>query len=413
MAPVEFDVTSLAAILPPGGMTLVSGCSAESAVLADSIEQAGEALGAMTFSGIFVAGLNHRTWLPNAASRMLTFFMTPELRASRAAVDFLPLCYSDILSLLRARRPAAALFMVSPPDQDGYCSFGTQVDFIADLWRDIPVRIAHINPLMPATPGHRGIPFSEITAWTSSEQPLLKSADDPHDAVSSAIGRHVAAYIPDGATLQTGLGKIPGAVLRTLVNHRNLRLHSGLVGDPILDLIAAGAMAPGASATVGVAIGSERLYSELSNPVFNFQPVTVSHDPRALGSYRKLVTINSAIEVDLFGQVYAELTPRGFMSGPGGASDFARGARLADGLRIVALPSDAARGRVSRIVPPGEGAGPVSLSRMDVDLIVTEHGSADLRELTYQDRAAALIAIAAPEHREALSSAWDGYRQRL
>ena len=301
--------------------------------------------------------------------------------------------------------------MVSPPDPDGWCSFGPTVDFLAERWPDIAVRIAHINPAVPRTPGHRGIPFNQLTAYMEAQQPLLTMADEAADPVALAIAGHIAELTPDAATLQVGLGKIPGAVLRRLTSHRNLRLHSGLVGDAILDLIAAGAMAAGAAATVGVAIGAPALYARLADPVFNFQPVSVTHDPLILGAQERLVTINSALEIDLFGQGYAELGPRGLMSGPGGATDFARGARIAKGLRIVALPAAAGGGRISRIVP--KGAGPVSLARTDIDVVVTEHGAADLRDKGYDARAQALIAIAAPEHREALDAAWFEQRRRL
>jgi acyl-CoA hydrolase len=225
------------------------------------------------------------------------------------------------------------------------------------------------------------------------------------DPVSEAIAAAIAPLIPDGATLQTGLGKIPDAVLRALSGHRNLRLHSGLIGDGALALVKSGAMAPGRSALAGVAIGSAELYAGLGHEHFQFQPVTVTHDPATLAGIDRLVTINSAMEVDLYGQVHAEASSRGFLSGPGGAGDYARGARAGSGgLRVIALPAQA--GGNSRIIPAGCGHGPVSLSRFDVDLVVTEHGVADLRDLGHEARARALIAIAAAEHRETLARGW-------
>ena len=409
MTPRRIATDDLAAVLPPGGLTLVSACSADSVLLADAVAAAGDAVGAMTFAGIFVGGINRRTWLPNAQARMLTFFLTPELRAAGERVAFLPLCYQDILAELRRRRPAAALFMCAPPDADGYCSFGTEVSFIAELWRDIPARIAHINPHMPRTAGDRGIPFAELTAFVEGDQPLAGMAATTDDPAATAIASHVAPLIGDGATVQTGLGKIPDAVLRALSGHRDLALHSGLVGDGVLDLLESGALV---SATVGTAIGSERLYRALDRPAIRFRPVSVTHGADVLAAIPNFVTINSAIEVDLFGQAFAELTPRGLMSGPGGASDYARGAR-GHGLRIVALPSTAGGGAIGRIVAPGAGAGPVSLGRMDIDVVVTEHGAADLRGLDHHARAARLIAIADPAHRCGLRSKWADYARRL
>ena len=394
----------LAAALPPGGLTLVSSSPAESDLLIDEVGAAGAALGDMAFSGVFVPGLNHATWRAGPDSRVITFFQTPELKREGARSRFLPLCYQDILRFLRQERPAAALFMCSPPDDHGNCSFGAEASFIAALWREIPVRIAHINPLMPRTPGDTGMPFAQLTAWFEGTQDL-RTMVSGQDTVSHAIAAQIAPLIPNGATLQTGLGKIPDAVLRALGQHEGLRLHSGLIGDGALALVQSGAMAEGPSALVGVAIGSAELYAGLAHPHFQFRPVTVTHDPATLAAIDRLVTINSAIAVDLYGQVHAEASARGFMSGPGGAGDYARGARTgADGLRIVALPATA--GAVSRIVPASAGHGPVSLSRFDVDLVVTENGIADLRNLDHEARARALIAIAAPAHREYLSRTW-------
>ena len=412
MVPRRIEPGELVDVLPPGGLTLVSACSAESMPLADAVEAAGDALGAMIFSGIFVGGVNRRIWLAGAETRVLTFFLTPELRAAGDRVEFLPLCYQDILAELRRRRPRAAMFMCSPPDNMGQCSFGTEVAFIAELWREIPTRIAHINPSMPRTPGDPGIPFAELTAYVEGDQVLPGMAAAAPDPVADAIARHMARYVNAGATLQTGLGKIPNAILSSLADRRDLKLHSGLIGDGVLALLESGALERPGAATVGVAIGSERLYEMLDHPAFQFRPVSVTHDVAILSAIDDLVTINSAVEVDLFGQVYAELTPRGLMSGPGGASDFARGAR-GHGVRIVALPAQAARNTVSRIVSPGTAAGPVSLGRMDVDVVITEHGSADLRYLGHVARAEALMGIAAPEHRGALAAQWADYARRL
>lgn len=400
----------LAAVLPPGGLTLVSAGSAESGLLADAVTSAGEALGEMTFAGIFLGGVNRRTWRAGVRSRVLTFFQTPELKAEGDRVTFLPLCYQDIGIALRRARPQAALFMCSPPDRHGRCSFGTDVGFLAELWPQIPVRIAHINPAMPRTPGDPGIPVDALTAYVEGEGALQTLPPGGDDAVSAAIAGHVAPLIGDGATLQTGIGKVPDAVLRALHDRRGLKVHSGLMGDGILDLIEAGAVSEEGAATVGIAVGSARLYAGLDHPTLQFRPPSVTHGLDRLMAIPDLVTINSALEVDLFGQAHAELSPRGWMSGPGGASDYARGAR-GHGVRIVALPADA-KG-ISRIVPAGAGAGPVSLGRMDVDVVATEYGAADLRGLGHDARARALIAIAAPAHRDTLARGWAEYSRAL
>jgi acyl-CoA hydrolase len=285
------------------------------------------------------------------------------------------------------------------------------VDFLAELWPRIPVRIAQIDDRLPRTRGHRGIPFDELTAVLERSEGAISVAGEGDDAVSAAIARHVAGLIPDGATVQTGLGRIPGAVLRALWDHQNLRIHSGLIGDGVLALREAGALGGGAPITAGVAIGSATLYAAISDPDFEFRPVSHTHAAEVVAGLERFVAVNSALEVDLFGQAYSELTPSGLMSGPGGATDFARGARLAGGLSIVALPS-ATKGR-PRLVSPEQAGSLVSMSRFDIDLVVTEQGVADLRGKGHSARARSLIAIAHPDHREALARSWAETVMRL
>ena len=412
-APRRIELHEIGSTLPAKGRVLVAGASGESVTMANAVMAAGAAVGALTFTGIFVPGLNRTTYLANATCRVETFFLTPELKAAGAAVDFLPLCYNDVLSHLRSVTIDAALMMVSPPDANGLCSFGPCVDFLAELWPQIPMRVAHINPLMPRTSGHQGIPFAEITAFVEGDQVLLGIGDNGEDPTATAIAGHVAAFIGDGATLQTGLGKVPSAVLPGLKHRRNLRIHSGLIGDAVVDLHEAGALAPGAAVTAGVAIGSARLYAAICGAAYSFQPVSVTHSAQIIGDIPNFFAINSAMQVDLFGQAYSECGPTGLMSGPGGASDYARAAKLAGGMRIVVLSACAANGSIGRIVLPGCGAGPVSLGRMDTDVIVTEFGAADIRALTYDQRAEAIIAIAAPDHRDALRSGWRRQASKL
>jgi acyl-CoA hydrolase len=411
-SPQRLDPARLASVLPARGHTFVSSASAESALLLDEVKLAGDALGDMSFSGIFVPGLNRRPWIAGAASRVVTFFQTPELQKIRERVRFLPLCYQDISRWYAANPPDAVMLMVSPPDEQGQCSFGVELGFGGDLWRTARTRIAHINPAMPRTRGDPGIPFSEITAFYEAEQPLLTMPGVLPDPVTDAIAANVAAHIPDGATLQTGLGKLPDAVLDRLHSRRSLRFFTGLAGDAALRLIQSDAMAEGPSALVGCAIGSESLYSGLGNNHLQFSPVSVTHDLSKLMEIKGLIAINSVMSIDLFGQGFAESTIKGFVSGPGGANDFARGARASQGgLRIVALPSNA-KGE-SRIAVPGETIGPVSLSRFDIDIVATEYGSADLRNCDYHERARALIAIAHPDHRDALAAGWARLAQEI
>ena len=406
MAPRQIAPEELLTVLPKGGRVLLGLCSAESLVLADAVTCAGEALGAMTFTGIFVPGLNRRTYLANSECRVETFFQTPELKAAGAAVRFLPLCYADILARLESVQIDAALFMATPPDSAGACSFGPVVDFLGQLWPRIPIRVAHINSRLPRVTSSCAIPFDRLTAFIEAEQELLALPERADDALSRAIGETVARFVPDGATIQTGLGRIPTACLRALLGRRDLRLHSGLIPEAVCDLQDAGALAPGVAVTGGVAIGSRRLYDRVGGAAYRFEPVSYTHAPRTLAALERPISLNSALEVDLFGQAYAELGAQGLMSGPGGASDFARGVFAGGGLRIVALAASASKGKVSRIVAPGEASGLVSLGRFDTDVVATEFGAADLRGLDHCERAEALIGVASPDHRERLRQSW-------
>jgi acyl-CoA hydrolase len=262
---------------------------------------------------------------------------------------------------------------------------------------------------MPRTCGYHGIPFVELTAFIEGETELPLSAAG-RDEVADKIGAVVAGLVPDGTTVQAGLGRIPETALTSLRDHRELAIHSGLIGDSAVDLLQAGALRAPDPIAAGVAIGTRRLYDAISDKAFCFQPASYTHAHRVLSQIDKLYTINSAIEVDLFGQAFSELRPTGFVSGPGGASDFAAGARGGTGLRIVALPATADRGLTTRIVAPGKGSGPVSLGRFEIDIVVTEFGTADLRSKGYDGRAEALMAIAAPRHQADLATAWSEWR---
>lgn len=413
--PKAISPDQLASYLPKGGRVLVQGTTGESLALAEAVMAAGDALGGMTFTGVFIPGINNHTYLANPECQLESFFYTTAIRdAPETQVHFLPLCYNDILARLKTVRIDAALFMCTPPDDNGQCSFGQAVDFLADVWARIPVRIAHINPLMPRTRGHSGIPYSQITAFVDVDQPIATLAPDGSDVVADAIAANIAPYVPDGATLQTGVGKVPGAVLKALTSRRNLRIHSGLIVDGVVDLANAGALAAGVPVVAGVAMGSKPLYDAIGGDAFEFRPVSVTHSAAAIAAIPNFISINSALEVDLYGQVYSELGPKGLMSGPGGASDYARAARLSSGgLRIIALASGVANGAISRIVAAGHGSGPVSLARSDVDLVITEHGVADLRETSYAARAQALIAVAPPDHRDQLTQSWAEIAKRL
>lgn len=396
--PRAISADEVLSALPHGARVLVQGAAGESRILAAAVQAGIATRPDLSFVGVFLPGVNTNAY----GGGFTTFFLTLELKA--AGAQFLPLGYNDILAYLRAEPIDAVLFTASPADEAGQCSFGIAVDFAAELWPQIPMRIAHINPSMPHTCGHAGVPFEALTYVVKADAPLIELNEAQDDEIALAIGRNAARFVPDGAIVQTGIGKAPGAVMRALTTKKRLSLHTGFISDWALDLQQAGALASDDAVTTGLAIGTPRLYAALRSSRFAFQPVAHTHALDVLRSMRGLIAVNGALEVDLFGQAYAERAPNGFASGPGGALDFSRGAKLAGGLRIIVLPSTA-RG-ASRIVAQGAGRGPVSLSRFDIDVVVTEYGAADLRGCSHDARAERLIAITAPAHREVLEAAW-------
>lgn len=395
------DLAEFTPGLQPEDTILVEGGAAASLTLPRMLLNTAN-LPPLTVTGIMVPGINEESW-SHPALRVETFFMTRTLAQREPAVTLLPLPYSVIEKRLRENTPSVALISVSSPDENGLCSFGPTVDFIADLWDRIPLLIAHVNPAIPICEGPR-VPLERLRVVCNENQPLFSIEKSPIDEVAQSIASHIAPFVGDGATIQTGLGRIPDSVLAALRSRRGLRFHTGLIGDGVLDLLECGAIRSGQDITTGVAIGSQQLYDALPTSGIRFEPVRITHAWRSIANCENFVAVNSALCVDLFGQAFSERTVKGWLSGTGGATDFARGAALGSGLRIVALPASA--GTASRIVAANEGEGPATLAREDIDVVVTEHGAADLRGLDTDERARALIAIADPSARETLARGW-------
>ncbi len=325
------------------------------------------------------------------------------------AADFIPIFLSDIPSLFMTGRIRldAALLQLSPPDAHGYCTLGTSVDTALAAARTARYIIAEINERMPRTHGNTLVPFDRIHAFIHSDRPLHEHPPSAPTPIEEAIGGHVAALVDDGATLQMGIGAIPDAALRRLHDKHDLGVHTEMFSDGIVDLVEAGAITnrrknvhPGRIVTSFVA-GSERLYRFIDdNPFVEFHPCDRTNDTALIRKNDKVVAINSALEVDLSGQVVADSVGFRIYSGIGGQMDFIRGAALSCGGKpIIALPSTAGSGRVSRIVcsvKPGAG---VVTTRGHVHWVATEYGAVDLFGLTLRQRAEALIGIAHPDVR--------------
>ncbi|MBN7819066.1 GNAT family N-acetyltransferase [Bowmanella yangjiangensis] len=351
----------------------------------------------------------------NDLFKVNTFFIGGDkMRAavSEGRADYTPCFLSEVSSLFETDiLPLdAALIMVGPPDKFGYCSLGVSVDVVQAAVRKAKYVIAQINPLMPRTSGDSFVHVSQLSASIERQQELPEMPDIESDPVTERIGQYVSMLVEDGATLQLGIGKIPNAVLQYLQHHKDLGVHSELITDGIIDLIAKGVINnrkktfhPGKTVT-SFCLGSKRLYDFVDgNPHVEFYPSGYVNSPVNISRNNKMVAINSAIEVDLTGQVVADSIGYQFYSGIGGQVDFIRGAAISPGGKpIIALPSTAKNGKVSRIVPHiTQGSGVVT-SRGHVHYVVTEFGVASLKGRSIRERALELIRVAHPKFRALL-----------
>lgn len=355
-----------------------------------------------------VTGLNDCAFVRTPHVRQLhpvVFVATPDLsEALRAgAIDYVPLHWSQVAAALRGRfRPDVALIQVSPPDDEGYCCLGGSAAFeleVALLARTI---IAEVNPRVPVLQGDTRLHQSAISLCVPSDEPLRSMPPASWGEVEARIASNVAELVPDDCTLQIGPGKVPDAVLDCLRKAaKRVRFHSGILTDAMLRVAS-----EDEPLVTGMLLGSEQFYGDVHrHPRISLRNTEYTHSLAVMGAIERFISVNSAIEVDLLGQVNAENVGGRQVSGVGGQVDFFRGARASrGGLAIVAMPSSTSSR--SRIVAGFEPGRPVSTSRVDLDYVVTEHGAAALRDRTERERAEALIAVAAPEHRETLRAAW-------
>lgn len=347
----------------------------------------------------------------------VSLFAGPPVRQAieQGRADFVPVFLSDIprLFLDRAIPLDAALLQLSPPDRHGYCTLGTSVDAALAAAHSATHIIAEINERMPRTHGNTLVHIDRVSAFVHTDRPLPGHEPRAGTPVENAIGEHAAKLVPDGATLQMGIGGIPDAVLRRLFDKHDLGVHTEMFSDGVVDLAEAGVITnrrkhlhPGRMITSFV-LGSQRVYDFVDDNAFvEFHPCDHTNDTARIRRNDHVVAINSALEIDLSGQVCADSIGFRIYSGIGGQMDFIRGSALSRGGRpIIALPSTAARGTVSRIVPglkPGSG---VVTTRGHVHWVVTEYGAVNLFGCSLRQRGEALISLAHPDFRGGLRRA--------
>jgi acyl-CoA hydrolase len=399
---------ALEAVVSGGRVWIQSGCGTPSALVEALVARAPEVrdVEIVHMKTLGIAEYTRPEYEGHFRHRGL--FLGENVREAVAAgrADYTPIFLSEIEALFvsGALPIDVVLMQVSPPDAHGFVTLGTTVDCTLTAARHARVTIAQVDPHMPRSHGETSIHVSHIDSIVETSRPLLELPSEPFTDLHLRVARNVASLIPDGATIQTGIGGIPDAVLSCLHDKRDLGIHTEMCSDGVIDLMESGVLngeqksLHRGKAVVSFVLGTRRLFDFIhENPSFEFRPICYTNDPFVVSQNDRMVAINSALQVDLTGQVCADSIGTRPFSGFGGQVDFIRGAaRSKGGVPIIALPSTARHGTVSRIVPVLEPGAGVVTSRADVHYVVTEHGIAYLHGKTLRQRAEALIAIAEP-----------------
>lgn len=402
----------------PGDRVFIGSACGEPQALVRALCTAGAGLSDTELIHVLTLGVAPYTDPRYAASfRANAFFIGNSVRdaVNDARADYTPLFLSQVPALFRSRRVEidVALIMVSPPDEHGFCSLGVSVDITKAAAETARIVVAQVNPRMPRTLGDSFLHVNQITHLVEADEPLLEwPVTDEPDEVTQRIAAHIARLVPDGATLQLGIGRIPDAVLSLLTQENDLGIHTEMLSDGVMKLARTGVITGRRKSlhrgkiVASFAAGSTALYEFLdNNPQIEMHPSEYTNDPFVISRHDGMVAINAALEVDLTGQVCADSIGARFFSGIGGHADFIRGAALAkNGKPIIALPSiaDTPQGVRSRITPVlQEGAGVVT-TRGDCHYVVTEFGVAYLHGRNLRERAMSLISIAHPDFRSEL-----------
>jgi acyl-CoA hydrolase len=418
---IEADGLDLSAFLRPGDHIVWGQACGEPTTLVEALIAQAERIGglsafaATSFSGILTAEAAQRLSLSSMGAM-------GALRTVAAAgrLGIVPCHVSQVGPMIEQGVIGcdAAFVQVSPPDADGHHSFGLISDFVSAAVAKARVVIAEVNECVPFTLGDAVLPAARIDCAVHVARTPVEVLPAQISETDLAIAKIVAGYIEDGAVIQVGIGAVPDAILRLLHDRRDLGVHSGMIGDGLVDLVEAGVITnshkpidPGVSIT-GALIGTKRLYEFVDrNPKIGMRSSSYTHNEAVLSRLTRLVTINSAMEVDLTGQVNAEQSGAQYLGGTGGQVEYVRaGSRSPGGHSVIALPATAKGGKISRIAVAL--SGPVTTARSDVDVIVTEFGAAELKGQTLAERARRLVGIAHPDFREELDRAAHVIQQR-
>jgi acyl-CoA hydrolase len=346
--------------------------------------------------------------------RVNSFFISDNVRKiiQEGLGDYTPVFLSDIPRLFTSGQLPldAALIQVSPPDSRGMCSLGVSVDIVKSAAENASLVIAQVNPNMPRTLGNGFLYVYDIDVLVPTDAPLIEVQVPEPNAETRQIGEYVAALVEDGSTVEFGIGAIPQAVMPFLMEKKNLGIHTEMFTDSIIELIESGAVNGSRKSldqgkiVASFCMGTRRLYDYIhNNPLFAFHPTEYVNDPFVIAQQHKQVAINVALEIDLTGQVCADSIGHRIFSGIGGQMDFVRGAALSKGGKpVIALPSTASGGTVSRITPMLKTGAGVVTTRGHVHWVVTEYGAVNLHGRTLRERGEALISIAHPDFRNEL-----------
>lgn len=409
---------SIAALLRPGMRVYVAGSCGEPGGLAEALQAAPEAAAGVTFVQFPLPGINTFDYSSlHADARMEVFFVTPTLAPAIAAgrVAFIPMQLRSVFDHL-ASGPAfdLAFFLAAPADADGRHGMAPNADFAAAVIGNARHVVVEINQFLLPPAGAPRLRAQQIDYCYLSQRPVVTMAPVAADPAARTIGAHVASLVRDGDCLQLGIGAIPTATLAALGDKNDLGVHSGLIDSAACELIRRGVINGSRKGVdrgqhvTGMAVGEAWMNAWLAEtPQVSFRSASHTHDVGVIRQIDNFVSVNSAVEVDLFGQVNAEIVAGRQISGTGGAVDFMRGATASQGGRsIVALLATARGGSASRIVPALPAGNAATACRTDVDYVITEYGIAKLRGRSVQQRADALIDISAPQFRRELRADW-------